>query len=220
LLDTIEAALADIRQGKVVIVVDDEDRENEGDMICASECVTPELVNFMVREGRGLLCVSLTAARCQELDLPLMVQNNTALHQTAFTVSIDLLGPDSGTGISASDRSKTIQALVNPRTQPQQLGRPGHIFPLIAQNGGVLARPGHTEAAVDLAVLAGFQPSGVLIEVLSPDGSMARLPELRELANRLDLKVISIEALVAYISAKQTSSDTTVSSAEALPSVS
>lgn len=203
MLDSIEAAVADIRAGKVVIVVDDEDRENEGDMICAAECVTPELVNFLVKEGRGLLCVALPEARCQELNLPLMVSNNTALHQTAFTVSVDLLGPDCGTGISASDRARTIQALVRPGTQPQQLGRPGHIFPLIAREGGVLTRTGHTEAAVDLAVLAGFRPAGVLIEVLNPDGSMARLPELRELANRLNLKLVSIQDLVAHLAAKR-----------------
>ncbi len=200
-LDTIEEGVAAVRAGQVIIVVDDEDRENEGDMICASECVTPELVNFMVREGRGLLCVSLPAERCQQLDLPLMVADNTALHQTAFTVSVDLLGPDCGTGISASDRARTIQALINPATKPAQLGRPGHIFPLIANAGGVQARPGHTEAALDFARLAGYQPSGVLIEVLSKDGSMARLPELRQLATRLGLKLVSIQDLIAHLSA-------------------
>ncbi|MGI4865351.1 MAG: 3,4-dihydroxy-2-butanone-4-phosphate synthase [Janthinobacterium lividum] len=202
MLDTIEEAIEAIRAGQVVLVVDDEDRENEGDMICAAECATPELINFMVKEGRGLLCVSLTEERCQELDLPLMVKRNTAAHQTAFTVSVDMVGPGCGTGISASDRARTIQALINPFTQPAQLGRPGHIFPLIAQRGGVLARPGHTEAALDLARLAGFAPSGVLIEVLNKDGSMARLPELRVLADRLKLKLVSIKDLIAHIEAQ------------------
>lgn len=198
-VDSIEGAIDDIRQGKVVIVVDDEDRENEGDMICASACITPELVNFMTREARGLMCVSLTAERCQELDLPLMVSTNTATHKTAFTVSVDLLGEGCGTGISVHDRAKTIQALVNPKTRPRQLGRPGHIFPLIAQDGGVLKRPGHTEAAMDLARLAGFAPSGVLIEVLNPDGSMARLPELRQMADKFELKLVSIQELTLYL---------------------
>lgn len=201
-LDTIEEAIAEIRAGRVIIVVDDEDRENEGDMICASECITPEMVNFMVKEGRGLLCVSLLPERCEALALPLMVQRNTAMHQTAFTVSVDLLGPGCGTGISVSDRARTVRALVDPATKPEQLGRPGHIFPLIAQPGGVLARNGHTEAAADLARLAGFAPSGALIEVLSSDGSMARLPELRQLANRLELKLVSIKDLIAYITAQ------------------
>jgi 3,4-dihydroxy 2-butanone 4-phosphate synthase/GTP cyclohydrolase II len=198
LLDTIDEAIAEIRQGKVVIVVDDDDRENEGDMICASACITPDLVNFMVTHARGLLCVALPEARCQALDLPLMVTNNTAVHTTAFTVSVDLLGKGCGTGISTSDRSKTIQALIDPDTKPQELGRPGHIFPLIAQQNGVLSRPGHTEAAMDLALLAGFAPSGVLIEVLNADGTMARLPQLRQLADRFDLKVVSIKDLIAY----------------------
>jgi 3,4-dihydroxy 2-butanone 4-phosphate synthase/GTP cyclohydrolase II len=198
ILDTIEEAIEEIRQGRVVIVVDDEDRENEGDMICAAECVTPEIVNFFVTEGRGLICVSLTAERCQALALPPMVTDNTATHQTAFTVSVDLLGEGCTTGISASDRSKTIRALVAPETRPIDLGRPGHIFPLVAQPGGVLTRPGHTEASMDLALLAGFQPSGVLIEVLSADGSMARLPELRQLADRFNLKVVSIKDLIAH----------------------
>ena len=199
-LDRIDEAIDAIRQGKVVIVVDDEDRENEGDMICASACITPELVNFMTREARGLMCVSLTSERCQELDLPLMVDTNTATHRTAFTVSVDLLGEGCGTGISVHDRYKTIQALVNPKTRPRQLGRPGHIFPLIAQEGGVLARSGHTEAAMDLARLAGFAPSGVLIEVLSDDGSMARLPELRQMADKFGLQLVSIQDLIAYLS--------------------
>ncbi len=199
-LDRIDEAIDAIRQGKVIIVVDDEDRENEGDMICASACITPELVNFMTREARGLMCVSLTSERCQELDLPLMVDTNTATHRTAFTVSVDLLGEGCGTGISVHDRYKTIQALVNPKTRPRQLGRPGHIFPLIAQEGGVLARSGHTEAAMDLARLAGFAPSGVLIEVLSDDGSMARLPELRQMADKFGLQLVSIQDLIAYLS--------------------
>ena len=198
-VDSIEGAIDDIRRGKVVIVVDDEDRENEGDMICASACITPELVNFMTREARGLMCVSLTAERCQELDLPLMVSTNTATHKTAFTVSVDLLGEGCGTGISVHDRARTIEALVNPKTRPRQLGRPGHIFPLIAQDGGVLRRPGHTEAAMDLARLAGFAPSGVLIEVLNPDGSMARLPELRQMADKFGLKLISIKELTFHL---------------------
>ena len=198
-VDSIEGAIDDIRRGKVVIVVDDEDRENEGDMICASACITPDLVNFMTREARGLMCVSLTAERCQELDLPLMVSTNTATHKTAFTVSVDLLGEGCGTGISVHDRARTIEALVNPQTRPRQLGRPGHIFPLIAQDGGVLRRPGHTEAAMDLARLAGFAPSGVLIEVLNPDGSMARLPELRQMADKFGLKLISIKELTFHL---------------------
>lgn len=198
-LDSIEEAIDEIRQGKLVIVVDDEDRENEGDMICASACITPELVNFMAREARGLMCVSLTTERCQELALPLMVSTNTATHRTAFTVSVDRLGDGCGTGISVHDRCKTIQALADPKTQPHQLGRPGHIFPLIAQTGGVLVRSGHTEAAMDLARLAGFAPSGVLIEVLSADGSMARLPELRQMADKFGMKLISIQDLIAYL---------------------
>ncbi|QJW91279.1 3,4-dihydroxy-2-butanone-4-phosphate synthase [Spirosoma taeanense] len=198
LLDTIEEAIEEIRQGKIVIVVDDEDRENEGDMICAAESITPEIVNFMVTQGRGLICVSLPERRCQELDLPLMVSNNTASYKTAFTISVDLKGDDCGTGISVHDRARTIRALADPTTRPAQLGRPGHIFPLIAQAGGVLNRPGHTEAALDLALLAGFSPAGVLVEVLSADGSMARLPELRQLADRFALKVVSIKDLIAY----------------------
>ncbi|GAB2528638.1 hypothetical protein GCM10027085_18800 [Spirosoma aerophilum] len=198
LLDRIEEAIADIQQGKLIIVVDDEDRENEGDMICASACITPEIVNFMVREARGLICVSLTEARCQELELPLMVTTNTATHKTAFTVSVDLKGHGCETGISVHDRAKTIKALVDPGIQPHEFGRPGHIFPLIAQEGGVLSRPGHTEAAMDLAQLAGFAPSGVLIEVLSKDGTMARLPELRQIADRFGLKVVSIAELITY----------------------
>ncbi|GAB4018564.1 hypothetical protein GCM10028773_18650 [Spirosoma koreense] len=198
LLDPIEAGIDAIRRGELIIVVDDEDRENEGDMIGASECITPALVNFMTKEARGLICVSLTEARCQELQLPLMVEQNTATHQTAFTVSVDLKGFGCGTGISAHDRAKTIQALADPSIHPDDFGRPGHIFPLIAQAGGVLSRPGHTEAAMDLAVLAGFKPSGVLVEVLSEDGSMARLPELRQIADRFGMKLVSIDELIRY----------------------
>jgi len=197
-LDAIEDAIADIKSGKLIIVVDDEDRENEGDMIGASETITPELVNLMAREGRGLICVSLTEERCQELGLDMMVQVNTAAHETAFTVSVDLLGHGCTTGISASDRALTIRALVNPATKPEDLGRPGHIFPLKAKQGGVLRRSGHTEASLDFARLAGLTPSGVLIEVLNEDGSMARLPELRVIADRLDTKLVTIKDLIAY----------------------
>ena len=197
-LDTIEEAIEAIRQGKIIIVADDEDRENEGDMICASEAMTPELTNFMIREGRGLMCVSLTEERCQELGLSMMVGSNTATHETPFTVSVDLLGQGCTTGISAQDRAKTILALVNPETKPEDLGRPGHIFPLKAKKEGVLRRTGHTEAAMDFASLAGFQPSGVLIEVLKDDGSMARLPDLRKIADKFDLKLVTIKDLVEY----------------------
>lgn len=197
-LDSIEEAIADIKAGKIILVVDDEDRENEGDMICASDCVTPEVINFMAREGRGLICVSLTEQRCDELGLEMMVGNNTATHETAFTVSVDLLGHGCTTGISASDRAKTIKALVNPDTKPEDLGRPGHIFPLKAKQGGVLRRSGHTEASIDFARLAGFSASGVLVEVLSQDGSMARLPELRVIADRLGLKLVTIKDLIEY----------------------
>ena len=197
-LDAIEDAIADIKAGKLIIVVDDEDRENEGDMIGASETITPELVNLMAREGRGLICVSLTEERCQELGLDMMVQVNTAAHETAFTVSVDLLGHGCTTGISASDRALTIRALVNPATKPEDLGRPGHIFPLKAKQGGVLRRSGHTEASLDFARLAGLAPSGVLIEVLNEDGSMARLPELRLIADRLDMKLVTIKDLIAH----------------------
>lgn len=199
-LDRIEDAIEDVRRGKIILVVDDEDRENEGDMICAAEVITPEMVNFMTKEGRGLLCVPLTEERCEELGLHMMVgQNeNTSLHTTPFTVSVDLLGHGCTTGISASDRAKTIQALVEPATQPTDLGRPGHIFPLRAKRDGVLRRTGHTEAAVDFARLAGFKPAGVLIEVMNEDGTMARLPELRRLADRFDMKLVSIKDLVEY----------------------
>ncbi|HLW61931.1 MAG TPA: 3,4-dihydroxy-2-butanone-4-phosphate synthase [Flavobacterium sp.] len=197
-LNTIEEAIEDIRQGKVVIVVDDEDRENEGDFIAAAEKVTPEMINFMATHGRGLICAPLTQKRCKELDLHPMVTNNTVLHQTAFTVSVDLIGHGCTTGISAYDRSKSIEFLVKEDTKPEDLGRPGHIFPLIAKEGGVLRRTGHTEAAVDLARLAGFSPAGILVEILNEDGSMARLPQLVEVAKKFDLKLISIEDLVAY----------------------
>ncbi|MEZ2414441.1 3,4-dihydroxy-2-butanone-4-phosphate synthase [Muriicola sp. E247] len=197
-LNTIEEAIEDIRNGKVVIVVDDENRENEGDFIAAAEKVSPEMINFMAKHGRGLICTPLTESRCEELDLSMMVQNNTVLHHTQFTVSVDLIGHGCTTGISVHDRAKTIKALVDSETKPHHLGRPGHIFPLRAKNGGVLRRTGHTEAAVDLARLAGFQPAGILVEILNEDGTMARLPHLAEVAKKFDLKLISIEDLVAY----------------------
>lgn len=197
-LNTIEDAIKDIKAGKVVVVVDDENRENEGDFIAAAAAVTPEMINFMATHGRGLICAPLTETRCEELDLNMMVQNNTVLHHTQFTVSVDLIGHGCTTGISVSDRAKTIKSLVDPNTKPQDLGRPGHIFPLKAKNGGVLRRTGHTEAAVDLARLAGFYPAGILVEILNEDGTMARLPQLKEVAKKFDLKIISIEALVAY----------------------
>ena len=197
-LDTIEEAIEDIRNGKVIIVVDDENRENEGDFIAAAEMVTPEMINFMAQHGRGLICTPLTEERCGELDLSMMVQNNTVLHHTQFTVSVDLIGNGCTTGISVHDRAKTIKALVDPETKPHNLGRPGHIFPLRAKNGGVLRRTGHTEAAVDFARLAGFEPAGILVEILNEDGTMARLPHLVEVAKKFDLKLVSIEDLVAY----------------------
>jgi 3,4-dihydroxy 2-butanone 4-phosphate synthase / GTP cyclohydrolase II len=197
-LDRIEDAIADIRDGKIIIVVDDEDRENEGDLICAAETITPELVNFMTKEGRGLMCAPLTGDRCDALNLGMMVGDNTSLHTTPFTVSVDLLGHGCTTGISASDRAQTIRALVDPTTTPEDLGRPGHIFPLRAVDGGVLRRAGHTEATVDFARLAGLQPAGVLIEILSEDGTMARLPQLRQMADRLDMKLVSIQDLIQY----------------------
>ena len=197
-LDRIEEAIADIRAGKIVLVVDDEDRENEGDMICAAELTTPEMVNFMVKEGRGLMCAPLTDERCHELGLDMMVTSNTSVHTTPFTVSVDLLGHGCTTGISASDRAKTIRALVDPATVPDDLGRPGHIFPLRAVDGGVIRRAGHTEAAVDLARLAGLQPAGVLIEVLNEDGTMARLPQLRIMADKFGMKLVSIQDLISY----------------------
>lgn len=197
-LNTIQEAIEDIKNGRIIIVVDDENRENEGDFIAAAETVTPEMINFMASQGRGLICVPLTEERCRELDLNMMVENNTVLHHTQFTVSVDLIGQGCTTGISVHDRAKTIQALVNPETKPYDLGRPGHIFPLRAKEGGVLRRTGHTEAAIDLARLAGLQPAGILVEILNEDGTMARLPELIEVAKKFDLKIISIEDLVAY----------------------
>ena len=197
-LNTIEEAIADIRDGKIIIVVDDENRENEGDLIAAAEMVTPELINFMTKNGRGLICVPLTEERCEDLQLNMMVENNTVMHHTQFTVSVDLIGEGCTTGISVQDRAKTVRALVNNSTKPHQLGRPGHVFPLRAKNGGVLRRTGHTEAAVDFARLAGFEPAGILVEILNEDGTMARLPELAEVARKFDLKLVSIEDLVAY----------------------
>ncbi len=197
-LNTIEEAIKDIKNGKVVIVVDDENRENEGDFIAAAERVTPEMINFMATHGRGLICAPLTEERCNELDLTMMVKNNTVLHHTQFTVSVDLIGHGCTTGISVHDRAKTIKALVDNKTKPQDLGRPGHIFPLRAKEGGVLRRTGHTEASIDLARLAGLQPAGILVEILNEDGTMARLPQLVEVAKKFDLKLISIEDLVAY----------------------
>lgn len=198
MLDTIESAIEDIKNGKLVIVVDDEDRENEGDFIAAARKVTPEVINFMSIHGRGLICVPLVEDRCDELKLVPMVNNNTSLHETAFTVSVDLLGHGCTTGISAHDRAKTVQALIDPETRPEELGRPGHIFPLIAKTGGVLRRAGHTEAAIDLARLAGFEAAGVLVEIMNEDGSMARVPQLREIAKKFDLKLISIQDLIEY----------------------
>ena len=197
-LNTIEEAIEDIKQGKMIIVVDDENRENEGDFIAAAEKVTPEMINFMTQHGRGLLCAPLLEKRCNELGLDMMVENNTVLHHTQFTVSIDLKGEGCTTGISVFDRAKTIKALVKPQTKPEDFGRPGHIFPLRAKEGGVLRRTGHTEAAVDLARLAGLEPAGILIEILNEDGSMARLPQLVKVAEKHNLKIISIEDLVAY----------------------
>ena len=197
-LDKIEEAIEAIRKGEVVIVVDDEDRENEGDFICAAEKVTPEIINFMATHGRGLICAPLVEDRCDELGLELMVGRNTAVYETPFTVSVDLIGHGCTTGISASDRSKTIQALINKDTHPDELGRPGHIFPLKAKRGGVLRRAGHTEAAIDLARLAGLYPAGVLVEIMNEDGSMARLPDLVKVAQRFDLKLVSIKDLIAF----------------------
>ncbi|MGZ9675922.1 3,4-dihydroxy-2-butanone-4-phosphate synthase [Flavobacterium sp. GNP001] len=197
-LNTIEEAIEDIRQGKVIIVVDDEDRENEGDFLAAAEKVTPEMINFMATHGRGLICAPLTESRCKELGLHVMVSNNTDPMETAFTVSVDLRGKGVTTGISAADRAKTIQALVDSETKPHDLARPGHIFPLIAKQGGVLRRTGHTEAAIDFARLAGFKSAGVIVEIMNEDGTMARLPQLVAVAKKFDLKLVSIEALVAY----------------------
>ncbi len=198
MLDTIESAIEDLKQGKLLIVVDDEDRENEGDFITAAANVTPEIINFMSKFGRGLICAPITEERCDELKLNLMVENNTVLHQTPFTVSVDLIGHGCTTGISAHDRSQTVQALINPDTKPEDLGRPGHIFPLRAKSAGVLRRAGHTEATVDLARLAGFEPAGVLVEIMNDDGTMARLPQLMDIAKKFDLKIISIKDLIEY----------------------
>jgi 3,4-dihydroxy 2-butanone 4-phosphate synthase / GTP cyclohydrolase II len=198
MLDSIESAIDDIKQGKLVIVVDDEDRENEGDFITAARNATPEVINFMSIQGRGLICAPLIEDRCNALQLELMVNNNTALHETAFTVSVDLLGHGCTTGISAHDRSKTVLALIDPATKPEDLGRPGHIFPLKAKAGGVLRRAGHTEATIDLARLAGFEPAGVLVEIISEDGTMARLPQLKQIAKKFNLKIISIKDLIEY----------------------
>ncbi|MSP58305.1 MAG: bifunctional 3,4-dihydroxy-2-butanone-4-phosphate synthase/GTP cyclohydrolase II [Flavobacteriaceae bacterium] len=198
ILNTIEEAITEIQAGRVVIVVDDSNRENEGDFLTAARNMTPELVNFMATKGRGLICVPLVEERCQTLGIAMMVNKNTATHETAFTVSVDLLGYGCTTGISASDRSKTILALINPNTQPIELGKPGHIFPLVAKSGGVLRRAGHTEAAIDLSVLAGFEPAGCIVEILKEDGEMARLNDLVEIAKELSLKIISIEDLIAY----------------------
>jgi 3,4-dihydroxy 2-butanone 4-phosphate synthase/GTP cyclohydrolase II len=197
-LNTIEEALEDIRKGKVIIVVDDEDRENEGDFVTAARNASPEVINFMATHGRGLICAPLTEERAHELKLDMMVPANTSLHETPFTVSVDLLGFGCTTGISASDRSKTVRALIDKSIKPSDFGRPGHIFPLKSKPGGVLRRTGHTEATVDLSVLAGFEPCGVLVEILNEDGTMARLPELMKIAERFDLKIISIEDLIAY----------------------
>ena len=197
-LDSIEGAIEAIIKGEVIIVVDDEDRENEGDFICAAEKITPEIINFMATHGRGLICAPLIEERCEELGLELMVGKNTALHETPFTVSVDLIGHGCTTGISASDRAKTIQALVNPATKPNDLGKPGHIFPLKAKPGGVLRRTGHTEAAIDLARLAGLQPAGVLVEIMNEDGTMARLPDLMKVKERFNLKLISIKDLIEF----------------------
>ena len=198
MLDSIESAIEDLKLGKMIIVVDDEDRENEGDIITTAKNATPEVINFMSKFGRGLICAALEEERCDELGLTLMVNNNTALHETAFTVSVDLLGNGCTTGISAHDRSKTVLSFINPLTKPNDLGKPGHIFPLRAKKGGVLRRTGHTEAVVDLARLAGFDPAGVLVEIMNDDGSMARLPDLLVLAKEWDMKIISIKDLIEF----------------------
>ncbi|MGB3589078.1 MAG: 3,4-dihydroxy-2-butanone-4-phosphate synthase, partial [Tunicatimonas sp.] len=198
MLDSIPSAIDAIKQGEIIIVVDDENRENEGDFICAAEKITPQIVNFMTIHGRGLICVPLTENRCEELELELMVGRNTSHYDTPFTISVDLIGHGCTTGISASDRSKTIQALVNTTTHPDDLARPGHIFPLKAKNGGVLRRAGHTEAAIDLPRLAGLSPAGVLVEIMNEDGSMARVPDLRKVADRFGLKLVSIQDLIQY----------------------
>lgn len=197
-LNTIEEAIEEIKNGKVVIVVDDEDRENEGDFLTAARNITPEIINFMVTHGRGLVCAPLVEDRCDDLGLELMVQSNSAAYETPFTVSVDLIGHGCTTGISASDRAKTVKALIDPEIRPEELGKPGHIFPLRAKKGGVLRRAGHTEAAIDLARLAGFEPAGVIVEILNEDGTMARLPQLIEIAKKFDMKIVSIEDLIKY----------------------
>jgi 3,4-dihydroxy 2-butanone 4-phosphate synthase/GTP cyclohydrolase II len=197
-LNTIEEAIEDIRNGKVIIIVDDYDRENEGDFVVSAEKITPEIVNFMARYGRGLICAPLTESRCKELNLELMVGKNTSLHETPFTVSVDLIGNGCTTGISASDRAKTINALIDNNTKPEDLGRPGHIFPLMARENGVLRRAGHTEAVVDINRLAGLKPGGALVEIMNEDGTMARLPQLMQIAAKFNLKIISIEDLIKY----------------------
>ncbi|MFM7682381.1 MAG: 3,4-dihydroxy-2-butanone-4-phosphate synthase, partial [Bacteroidota bacterium] len=197
-LNTIEEAISEIQNGRVIIVVDDEDRENEGDFLTAAQNATPEVINFMATHGRGLICAPLSEDRCDELGLEMMVRNNSAAYETPFTVSIDLIGHGCTTGISASDRSQTILALIDPNTRPEELGKPGHIFPLRARKGGVLRRAGHTEAAVDLSRMAGFEEAGVIVEILNEDGTMARLPELVKIAKRFDLKIVSIEDLIKY----------------------
>ena len=204
MLDKIQEAIDDIKKGKLVIVVDDEDRENEGDFITSAKNVTPEIINFMSKHGRGLICMPVSEKRCDELQLDLMVNKNTALHATPFTVSVDLLGHGCTTGISAHDRAKTVQAIIDPKTKPEDLARPGHVFPLRAKNGGVLRRAGHTEATIDLAKLSGHGDAGVLVEIMNEDGTMARLPQLREIADKHDLKLISIKDLIAYRLEKET----------------
>ena len=197
-MNTVEEALEDIKKGKLVIVVDDEDRENEGDFVTAARNANPELINFMATHGRGLICTPLIEERCDELGLELMVDSNNSHFDTPFTVSVDLIGDGCSTGISATDRAKTVQALINPKTKPKELGKPGHIFPLRAKAGGVLRRAGHTEAAVDLSRLAGYEPAGLIVEIMNEDGSMARLPELKNIAKKFDLKIITIEDLISY----------------------
>ncbi len=197
-LNTIEEAIEEIKAGKVIIVVDDEDRENEGDFIAAAQTITPSIINFMATHGRGVICAPITSDRCRELDLDLMVPQNTSIHETPFTVSVDLRGHGCTTGVSAADRAKTVKALADRATQVQDLGRPGHIFPLRAREGGVIRRAGHTEAAVDLARMAGLEPAGVLVEIMNEDGSMARLPELFKIAQKFGLKIVSIEDLIAH----------------------
>jgi len=197
-LNTIEEAIEDIKAGKVIIVVDDENRENEGDFVCAARSITPEIINFMATHGRGLICAPLVEERCEELGLNLMVESNNAAYETPFTISVDLIGHGCTTGISAQDRAKTIKALIDPTTRPEDLGKPGHIFPLKAKKSGVLRRSGHTEAAIDFARLAGFEPAGVIVEIMNEDGTMARLPDLFKIARKFDLKIVAIEDLISY----------------------